>query len=64
MSIFRGFIKPKEKKSTSQKEKPLFASQPYVGTALVTGNIKELVPLPPFVDEDEWLAVNGSSTHE
>ena len=54
-------MKVKEKKHGHQKEKPLFACQPYATTVLAIGNIKELVVLQPYIDEDEWLAANGTS---
>lgn len=52
-------MKTKEKKHTHQKEKPLFACQPYASKVLVTSSIKDIVALPPYVDENEWLAANG-----
>jgi hypothetical protein len=55
----RGLIKGKEKKHASHKEKSLFACQPYVNATLITGSIRELVLLPLYIDEDEWLAANG-----
>ncbi len=44
----------------SLNERPLFVCQPFVRTSLVKGSFKTIVVLPKYVDELEWLALNGT----
>jgi len=44
---------------TAPVSRPLFLSPPFIDASLVEGSFKKIVVLPKYVDEDEWLAVNG-----
>ncbi|KAL1923929.1 uncharacterized protein VTP21DRAFT_6964 [Calcarisporiella thermophila] len=52
--------KGKVKKSSAPLPKPLFLMPPYVNASLVKGNFRNIVELPKYVDENEWLAINVS----
>ena len=35
---------------------PLFMSEPYVSSVLLTGDVRRIVQQPKFMDNHEWLA--------
>jgi MOB kinase activator 1 len=39
--------------------KPLFLCKPFVTSQLVKGSFSTIVVLPKYVDQGEWLALNG-----
>ena len=40
---------------------PLYLSQPFIRSTIVTGNFKTLVTLPRYIDPNEWVGVNSES---
>lgn len=40
--------------------KPLFLCKPFVTSQLVKGSFSTIVVLPKYVDQGEWLALNGT----
>lgn len=38
---------------------PLYLSQPFIRSTIVTGNYKTLVTLPKYVNPNEWVGVNS-----
>ncbi|CDZ98450.1 Cell cycle-associated protein Mob1-1 [Phaffia rhodozyma] len=43
---------------SSPEPLPLYLSQPFVRSTIITGNFKTLVTLPKYVDPNEWVGVN------
>ena len=39
--------------------RPLMLCQPFVKSSLLKGSFKTIVVLPKYVDEGEWVALNG-----
>ena len=48
--------------STDTGGKPLYLCQPFIRAALVTGKFKSIVVLPKYVDVNEWVAINSTSS--
>lgn len=45
-----------------QTMRPLMLCQPFVKASLLKGSFSTIVVLPKYVDEGEWIALNGQSS--
>lgn len=55
-----GFAPPPNQQAVSrQTMRPLMLCQPFCKASLLKGSFKTIVVLPKYVDEGEWIALNG-----
>ena len=54
-----GGLLPNSPSSQRVAAKPLFLCKPFVTSQLVKGSFSTIVVLPKYVDQGEWLALNG-----
>lgn len=54
---------PDNSSSLSQREKPLYMSNPFLKAALVKGNFKTIVTLPRYCDMNEVSLEPGFEPH-
>lgn len=59
-----GGLLPNTSGSTRVATKPLFLCKPFVTSQLVKGSFSTIVVLPKYVDQGEWLALNGMYDNE
>jgi len=53
---------PNTSATGKQTMRPLMLCQPFVKASLLKGSFKTIVVLPKYVDEGEWIALNGQSS--